>query len=471
MKFAPLLVLAGLTVTAAGLPARAQTARAAGAHLRLAQPNAARFPRVTLYAYPTDSRGLLMTGLPARAFQITENGSPAGSVEVSASGGTIDVCLAIDRSWSMDSERKLDYAKAAAIEFLKQLRPTDRAAVITFASGSTLDQSLTTDRNAVQAAIERARPSGNSTTFHDAVYWAVTQVGLQAPGAGSVVGSGPARPEARRVVVALTDGLDRGSRVLPAELEEVARRNGVSLCMIALGTDAEPGYMPELARDTGGVFLRAPRPEDLQRLYVSLAEQLRQEYRITYASPNPEPDNTRRTVQVRVPEAGLLAETWYVAPSPGNLLGGISGGPESGAAVSGGAQGGRISPQLLIGSVLMLIGITGTAVALVVWLGSRKRTTLDIVDSNPRLDLLPLWVREGSTRIGRAPECELVLDSREVSRVHARIEAWEGVYRLVDEGSSNGTYVNGRRVRRREIRPGDVIRFGDREFRFAGELQ
>lgn len=469
MKLLTALALATLALAPA-LPAAAQGNAGPSNRLRLAQPNSARFPRVTLYAYPTDARGLLVTGLAGRSFQVTENGAPVSNLQVSSKGGTIDVCLAIDRSWSMDSERKLDYAKAAAIEFLNQLRPTDRAAVITFASGSTLDQSLTTDRNAVQAAIERARPSGNTTTFYDAVYWAVTQVGLQAPTAGSVVGSGPARPDARRVVVALTDGLDRGSRVLPPELTDVARQNGVSLCMIALGSDAEPGYMPQLARDTGGLFLRAPRPEDLQRLYVSIAEQLRQEYQITYTSPNPQPDSTRRDVQVRVADAGSQADTWYTAPSPGNLLGGFTDRPGEGAPVSAGS-GGRFSPQLLVGALLLLLGLGGTVTALIISFGNRRRRTLDIADSNPRLDLLPLWVREGSTRIGRAPECELVLDSREVSRVHARIEAWEGVYRLVDEDSSNGTFVNGKRVRRREIRPGDVIRFGDREFRFAGELQ
>jgi VWFA-related protein len=449
-------------------PAAAQ-APSAGVQLRVAQPNSARFPRITLYAYPTDSRGLLMSDLPSGSFAVTENGAPAGNLEVTAKGGTLDVCLAIDRSPSMQLEHKIDYAKAAAQEFVTQLRPSDRAAVITFASGSTLDQGLTTDRDAVRRAIERTQTSGNSTTFYDAVYWAITQVGLQAPGSNSVLGSGPARPDARRVVVALTDGMDEGSRVLPQELLETARQNGVSLCMVALGSDAQNGYMPLLSKETGGLFLRAPRPEDLKDLYVSLARQLQQEYQVTYTSPNAKPDNTRRNVEL-VLSPGAKATTWYMAPAVGSLLGGFSSTPKDGAPVSAGGSG-KISPQLWIGSLLTLLGVAGTAVALVVWRSRREPCErLDIIDSNPRLDLLPLWVREGSTRIGRAPECELVLDSREVSRVHARIEAWEGVFRLVDEGSSNGTYVNDRRVRKRELRVGDVVRFGDREFRFSGEM-
>ncbi len=113
--------------------------------MRLAQPNTARFPEVTLYAYPTDARGLVIGGLEASAFQVRENGTPAQILRVENVGGSIDVCLALDRSPSMLDDGKLEYAKAAAREFINQLRPQDRAALITFASGNTLDQGLTSD--------------------------------------------------------------------------------------------------------------------------------------------------------------------------------------------------------------------------------------------------------------------------------------------------------------------------------------
>lgn len=48
--------------------------------------------------------------------------------------------------------------------------------------------------------------------------------------------------------------------------------------------------------------------------------------------------------------------------------------------------------------------------------------------------------------IGRETGCDVVVQRREVSRRHARIER-EGLrYILIDEGSANGTYVNGRRL-------------------------
>ena len=84
----------------------------------------------------------------------------------------------------------------------------------------------------------------------------------------------------------------------------------------------------------------------------------------------------------------------------------------------------------------------------------------------------PLWATDGIIRIGRSPECELILDSGEVSRHHARSEGSAGVFTLYEHGSANGTFVNGRRVRkRRAVVTGDVLRFGDREFRFAGSCR
>lgn len=443
---------------------------AASDEMRLGQPNAARFPDVTLYAYPTDARGVMVGGLDATSFRVLEDGKPAQIVGVTGNGGSIDVCLALDRSLSMLDQGKLEYAKAAAREFVRQLGPDDQAAVITFADGSTLDQPLTRDRAALLAAIDRAYPSGTTTTFRDAVYWAIAQVALRPQAAGSVLGTAPVRADARRVVVALTDGLDLSSRILPQELLDYAHANGVSLCMIALGQDAAGGQMEYLARQTGGIYLPSPTPRDLERLYVALAEQLRREYRITIRTPRPEADGTRRTVRVELASAPLGGEGWYQAPGVGSLLVTVPRAPDAASGVAGSSAPARPGPGSVLGLLLMGAGLVVVLTALFIWLGLRGRR-LPIADSNPRIDLLPLWVRQGQTRVGRGPECELVLDSQQVSRVHATIEALNGVFRLIDEGSINGTFVNGRRVRgSRPLRVGDIIRFGDREFRFAGQL-
>jgi hypothetical protein len=64
-------------------------------------------------------------------------------------------------------------------------------------------------------------------------------------------------------------------------------------------------------------------------------------------------------------------------------------------------------------------------------------------------------------RIGRAPECELVLKDSRVSRRHARLQARGGVLVLTDLGSTNGTRVNGHRVTEVVLGAGDRIQVGE----------
>jgi hypothetical protein len=64
-------------------------------------------------------------------------------------------------------------------------------------------------------------------------------------------------------------------------------------------------------------------------------------------------------------------------------------------------------------------------------------------------------------RIGRAPECELVLRDSRVSRRHARLHPRGGVLVLTDLGSTNGTRVNGHRVTEVVLGEGDRIEVGD----------
>jgi Protein of unknown function (DUF3662)/Inner membrane component of T3SS, cytoplasmic domain len=64
-------------------------------------------------------------------------------------------------------------------------------------------------------------------------------------------------------------------------------------------------------------------------------------------------------------------------------------------------------------------------------------------------------------RIGRAPDCELVLRDSRVSRRHARLAARDGVLVLTDLGSTNGTRVNGHRVSEVVLGAGDRILIGE----------
>ena len=63
--------------------------------------------------------------------------------------------------------------------------------------------------------------------------------------------------------------------------------------------------------------------------------------------------------------------------------------------------------------------------------------------------------------IGRAEKCHVVLDDTYVSQVHARIFARNGAYVLEDLGSTNGTYLNQRRITApAELQRGDEVKIG-----------
>ncbi|WP_326617554.1 FHA domain-containing protein [Streptomyces decoyicus] len=76
------------------------------------------------------------------------------------------------------------------------------------------------------------------------------------------------------------------------------------------------------------------------------------------------------------------------------------------------------------------------------------------------------------TRIGRAPDSDLVVDDLTVSRRHAELRAGPEGFEIVDLGSHNGTYLNGRAVDRAPMIPGDIVGIGHSAFALVGdELQ
>ena len=71
------------------------------------------------------------------------------------------------------------------------------------------------------------------------------------------------------------------------------------------------------------------------------------------------------------------------------------------------------------------------------------------------------------TRIGRADENEICLQSRGLSRQHAMIVATAKGFTLRDLDSQNGTLVNDQRISERELADGDLIVIGDARLRFT----
>jgi len=76
-------------------------------------------------------------------------------------------------------------------------------------------------------------------------------------------------------------------------------------------------------------------------------------------------------------------------------------------------------------------------------------------------------------RIGRDPDNEVVLADEAASRRHARIRVAGGGHRIIDLGSTNGTWVNDEQVREQALGSGDLLRLGATVLKYlaGGELE
>jgi DNA-binding NtrC family response regulator len=99
-----------------------------------------------------------------------------------------------------------------------------------------------------------------------------------------------------------------------------------------------------------------------------------------------------------------------------------------------------------------------------------KRRELDerplglYVVSSPDADKVDrFFAAAASLAIGRGPGAgpRVAIDDRRLSRDHALVRRAEGRVGIEDQGSRNGTYVNGARVTSAELRPGDLLRLGE----------
>lgn len=72
--------------------------------------------------------------------------------------------------------------------------------------------------------------------------------------------------------------------------------------------------------------------------------------------------------------------------------------------------------------------------------------------------------------IGRAPRADFVIDRALVSRLHCRLTASDEDLEVEDLSSTNGTFVNDRRVERARLASGDRLRLGRLELTIARQV-
>jgi Ca-activated chloride channel family protein len=279
---------------------------------RVTQVDTAHYPDVTLYVGVTSADGQPVGGLAARDFAVTEDGQPVTIADFAGAAGPISTVLVIDRSGSMDENDKIDGAQDAARAFVEQMRPGDQTELITFNQTARVAERFTGSQDELLRAIDDIDADGG-TALYDSMIAGVDAL-------KNVSG--------RRALLLLTDGQDcRESAICPDEygsrrsLDQAvayAEQQGQPVYVIGLGDrdsdeqdGIDEGVLRTIAQGTSGEYFYAPSGDQLAELYRTLSAGLQQEYTLTYRSPRPFYDGTRRDIRVSV-GGGPAATGGYV---------------------------------------------------------------------------------------------------------------------------------------------------------------
>jgi len=187
---------------------------------------------------------------------------------------TRDLMLLVDLSGSMETADfnnaagetvdRLTAVKEVLDEFLTR-REGDRVGLIVFGNAAFTQVPFTQDLEAARILLEetRVRMAGPRTAFGDAIGLAITLF--------------EESEVEDRVVIALTDGNDTGSRVPPAEAARIAEDRGISIHVIGVGDPATVGEekldeeaLRTVATTTGGRYFHAADRDELQEIYAEL---------------------------------------------------------------------------------------------------------------------------------------------------------------------------------------------------------
>ena len=266
---------------------------------------------VVLNVTVTDKAGQYVKNLKVSDFKIYEDGveiQPNTIASFSLQEAPYAAVVLLDSSGSM--EARFSLARSAAIRFLDGLRPEDVAAVYRFDSKVERVQDFAGGRDlAPMAYTIRAK---GMTALHDAIVEAARTLAD--------------RPEHRKAIVILSDGMDTYSSASSEKAVESALAVGASIFAVDMASLEVPGSAKHqsaaslrgFAEKTGGRFISTPGGPALRDAFTGIANELGQQYTIAYRPLNKKRDGKWRTLEVKLQKEELTVRTrkGYRAPKP-----------------------------------------------------------------------------------------------------------------------------------------------------------
>ncbi len=257
---------------------------------------------VVLNVTVTDKAGQYVKGLKASDFKVYEDGvevKPESMANFSVQESPYAAVVLLDSSGSM--EARFSLARSAAIRFLDGLRPEDVAAVYRFDTKVERVQEFSGGRDL--APIAYAIKAKGMTTLNDAIVEASKTLAE--------------RPEVRKAIIVLSDGMDTFSKATSEKAVESALAVGASIFAVDMSSleVAGSGNRPSatslkgFAEKTGGRFIATPGGPALRDAFTGIADELGHQYTISYHPLNKKRDGKWRTLEVKVKREELAVRT------------------------------------------------------------------------------------------------------------------------------------------------------------------
>ncbi len=450
---------------------------------------------VGLYFSATDSRGNPVAQLVPENVKILEDGTPVEVIDFRGEeqGRPVDIVVVFDVTESMGPF--IDGMKEAAIDFadgLKKANRDFRLGLITFEDYILRDEKVfTRSAREFKSWVGSLRPAGGGDIPENSLDAVLLATGF------------PYRPDAQAVVILITDAPNHsrgdGSEKNNPYGREVTQGSGAEVLAeiqkanINVFAIAPPPFIaPDLhkfSKETGGrhynIVSEGKRfPELIGEIGRSLASQ----YRLTYRSPRPMEDGTRRRISLSIDHnlgGGEATSSYRVRGVAGARAVPVT---SSLTRNDGGSSIAYAWWNLLVplfASAFLLVlsrvrlnslpvqlaarngqgtgkaGTPGESLA-----GSKEGRRYARLHRKSVIDGVPLEIvlSHVETTIGRGEECQVVISHTSISREHARIKKMRQGNVLFDLESRNGVHVNGRRIAENLLRDGMTVRIGDVEF-------
>ena len=274
---------------------------------------------VTVSATVRDGKGRLVKTLTKKDFEILDRGEKRAISEFRSERAPLSLAILFDVSGSMNSEN-MSSAKFAAFHLISQLEDgRDEAGLFAFDSRLHEVAPFSVDTRALKGALGEVDPFG-ATSLHDAISAAAERVAT--------------RPNVRRAVVVLTDGVDTASRLTPAQVSAKAAAIDVPVYIVATvsplddpGSDhatpgakrqapASIGTIEDLSRWTGGALYYSSTSASAYQAARAVVEELRHLYLIAF-EPGSEPG--WHPIEIRTSQKDFVVRTrgGYVAGPAG----------------------------------------------------------------------------------------------------------------------------------------------------------